>query len=164
RPSAGPSRPPIAPPHASTTCSWSGSPCQSIVSSPPSVYISTWRRRSVTSTSCAASACSAFSGDSGSATPGTLPATVPNRFGTLTPLADVAQLVEHHLAKVRVAGSSPVVRSTQPDTRRREGPEPGRNGPRGRPRNTQQGPQNPVPEAQAATERPRREACLARTW
>ncbi len=25
--------------------------------------------------------------------------------------ADVAQLVEHHLAKVRVAGSSPVVRS-----------------------------------------------------
>src|SRR5690606_41254562 len=28
--------------------------------------------------------------------------------------ADVAQLVEHHLAKVRVAGSSPVVRSTGP--------------------------------------------------
>ena len=27
--------------------------------------------------------------------------------------ADVAQLVEHHLAKVRVAGSNPVVRSTQ---------------------------------------------------
>ena len=27
------------------------------------------------------------------------------------PFADVAQLVEHHLAKVRVAGSSPVVRS-----------------------------------------------------
>ena len=26
--------------------------------------------------------------------------------------ADVAQLVEHHLAKVRVAGSNPVVRST----------------------------------------------------
>jgi hypothetical protein len=26
-------------------------------------------------------------------------------------IADVAQLVEHHLAKVRVAGSSPVVRS-----------------------------------------------------
>ncbi len=25
--------------------------------------------------------------------------------------ADVAQLVEHHLAKVRVAGSNPVVRS-----------------------------------------------------
>ena len=25
--------------------------------------------------------------------------------------ADVAQLVEHHLAKVRVAGSSPVIRS-----------------------------------------------------
>ncbi len=27
--------------------------------------------------------------------------------------ADVAQLVEHHLAKVRVAGSNPVVRSTE---------------------------------------------------
>lgn len=26
-------------------------------------------------------------------------------------VADVAQLVEHHLAKVRVAGSSPVIRS-----------------------------------------------------
>ena len=26
-------------------------------------------------------------------------------------IADVAQLVEHHLAKVRVAGSNPVVRS-----------------------------------------------------
>src|SRR5262249_10237219 len=89
--------------------------------SPPSVYISTWRRRSVTSTSCAASACSAFSGDSGSATPGTLPATVPNGFGTLTALADVAQLVEHHLAKVRVAGSRPVVRSTQPDTSKGKG-------------------------------------------
>jgi hypothetical protein len=31
----------------------------------------------------------------------------------LTPRADVAQLVEHHLAKVRVAGSNPVVRSTE---------------------------------------------------
>jgi hypothetical protein len=28
-------------------------------------------------------------------------------------LAGVAQLVEHHLAKVRVAGSSPVARSGQ---------------------------------------------------
>ena len=28
--------------------------------------------------------------------------------------ADVAQLVEHHLAKVRVAGSSPVIRSEEP--------------------------------------------------
>jgi len=28
--------------------------------------------------------------------------------------ADVAQLVEHHLAKVRVAGSNPVVRSVRP--------------------------------------------------
>ncbi len=27
--------------------------------------------------------------------------------------ADVAQLVEHHLAKVGVAGSNPVVRSTE---------------------------------------------------
>ena len=30
--------------------------------------------------------------------------------------ADVAQLVAHHLAKVRVAGSNPVVRSKMPDT------------------------------------------------
>ncbi len=30
----------------------------------------------------------------------------------LRPDADVAQLVEHHLAKVRVAGSNLVVRST----------------------------------------------------
>ena len=30
------------------------------------------------------------------------------------PHADVAQLVEHHLAKVRVAGSNPVVRSNFP--------------------------------------------------
>src|SRR6185503_14896814 len=30
--------------------------------------------------------------------------------------ADVAQLVAHHLAKVRVAGSSPVIRSTTPAT------------------------------------------------
>ena len=30
---------------------------------------------------------------------------------TLVRAADVAQLVEHHLAKVRVAGSDPVVRS-----------------------------------------------------
>ena len=28
--------------------------------------------------------------------------------------ADVAQVVEHHLAKVRVAGSSPVIRSMKP--------------------------------------------------
>ena len=36
-----------------------------------------------------------------------------NRGGALSclPHADVAQLVEHHLAKVRVAGSNPVVRS-----------------------------------------------------
>ena len=32
-------------------------------------------------------------------------------FSSLNPHADVAQLVEHHLAKVRVAGSNPVVRS-----------------------------------------------------
>jgi hypothetical protein len=31
--------------------------------------------------------------------------------------ADVAQLVEHHLAKVRVAGSNPVVRSRFPQLR-----------------------------------------------
>jgi hypothetical protein len=30
--------------------------------------------------------------------------------------ADVAQLVEHHLAKVRVAGSNPVVRSEVPES------------------------------------------------
>ena len=34
----------------------------------------------------------------------------PRRFGQDL-YADVAQLVAHHLAKVRVAGSSPVVRS-----------------------------------------------------
>src|SRR5688572_14913962 len=32
---------------------------------------------------------------------------------TLSPHADVAQLVEHNLAKVGVAGSNPVVRSTR---------------------------------------------------
>ena len=32
-----------------------------------------------------------------------------------TRLADVAQLVAHNLAKVRVAGSSPVIRSTEID-------------------------------------------------
>jgi hypothetical protein len=31
--------------------------------------------------------------------------------------ADVAQLVEHHLAKVRVAGSNPVVRSKKVQVR-----------------------------------------------
>ena len=37
------------------------------------------------------------------------------RFGrTVRNHADVAQLVEHHLAKVRVAGSSPVIRSEEP--------------------------------------------------
>ena len=33
-------------------------------------------------------------------------------FGSTTHDADVAQLVAHNLAKVRVAGSSPVIRST----------------------------------------------------
>src|SRR5690606_3059962 len=36
--------------------------------------------------------------------------------GDLRRHADVAQLVEHHLAKVRVAGSNPVVRSERPPT------------------------------------------------
>ena len=37
--------------------------------------------------------------------------------------ADVAQLVEHHLAKVRVAGSNPVVRSEVPEAvSRADGP------------------------------------------
>ena len=36
------------------------------------------------------------------------------RLLALRPTADVAQLVEHHLAKVRVAGSNPVVRSKRP--------------------------------------------------
>jgi hypothetical protein len=35
----------------------------------------------------------------------------------VVPHADVAQLVEHHLAKVRVAGSNPVVRSTKSQVR-----------------------------------------------
>ena len=34
-----------------------------------------------------------------------------NNTGARSPRAEVAQLVEHHLAKVRVAGSSPVFRS-----------------------------------------------------
>ena len=37
----------------------------------------------------------------------------PERLLTLEVAADVAQLVEHHLAKVRVAGSNPVVRSKE---------------------------------------------------
>ena len=36
---------------------------------------------------------------------------------TFRPPADVAQLVEHHLAKVRVASSNLVVRSTEPPER-----------------------------------------------
>ena len=36
--------------------------------------------------------------------------------------ADVAQLVEHHLAKVGVAGSNPVVRSEKPQVRGAERP------------------------------------------
>jgi len=43
---------------------------------------------------------------------------------TVTGYADVAQLVEHHLAKVRVAGSNPVVRSKKSPVRiLKEGPE-----------------------------------------
>ena len=38
----------------------------------------------------------------------------PSSPGCSTGIADVAQLVEHHLAKVRVAGSNPVVRSERP--------------------------------------------------
>ena len=37
-----------------------------------------------------------------------------SHLGTFPGGADVAQLVEHHLAKVRVAGSNPVVRSEVP--------------------------------------------------
>ena len=47
-----------------------------------------------------AEACKAF-------TPGSNPGVASNR----QTYADMAQLVEHHLAKVRVAGSNPVVRS-----------------------------------------------------
>jgi hypothetical protein len=36
----------------------------------------------------------------------------------MTTSAGVAQLVEHHLAKVRVAGSSPVARSVKPPDNR----------------------------------------------
>src|ERR1039457_4974929 len=42
-------------------------------------------------------------------------ATVLNAHPPRRAHADVAQLVEHHLAKVRVAGSNPVVRSEAPD-------------------------------------------------
>jgi len=53
-----------------------------------------------------------------------------------------------HLAKVRVAGSSPVVRSNESDTRRPRAGEPAPNGPRHRREHTRQGAQRPVPEAQ----------------
>ncbi len=48
------------------------------------------------------------------------PAEGDRRIGTanLSGIADVAQLVEHHLAKVRVAGSNPVVRSKKVQVRR----------------------------------------------
>ena len=52
-----------------------------------------------------AEACKAF-------TPGSNPGFASTLFGVLTiGYADVAQLVEHNLAKVGVAGSNPVVRS-----------------------------------------------------
>src|SRR5579875_4047193 len=51
-------------------------------------------------------------GYSSDRTPGTVPA--GSRTG-VSRNADVAQLVEHHLAKVRVAGSNPVVRSETPN-------------------------------------------------
>ena len=44
-----------------------------------------------------------------------------SHLGTFPVCADVAQLVEHHLAKVRVASSNPVVRS-EPIGSRRLGP------------------------------------------
>jgi hypothetical protein len=45
------------------------------------------------------------------------------RQGAQPEYADVAQLVEHHLAKVRVAGSNPVVRSEVPEAvSRADGP------------------------------------------
>ena len=47
----------------------------------------------------------------GVCTPAITVGTLPDKFWAT---ADVAQLVEHHLAKVRVAGSSPVVRSKVP--------------------------------------------------
>ena len=55
-----------------------------------------------------AEACKAF-------TPGSNPGVASN----LAPNADMAQLVEHHLAKVRVAGSNPVVRSINTNDRPR---------------------------------------------
>ena len=43
---------------------------------------------------------------------GTIPHRWMGRYNRGDKRAEVAQLVEHHLAKVRVAGSSPVFRST----------------------------------------------------
>ena len=51
-----------------------------------------------------AEACKAF-------TPGSNPGFASTLLGLKTKYADVAQLVEHDLAKVGVAGSNPVVRS-----------------------------------------------------
>ena len=45
---------------------------------------------------------------------GSIPVSRTNRRSMTVRSADVAQLVAHHLAKVRVAGSSPVIRSTFP--------------------------------------------------
>src|SRR3989440_10133407 len=75
--------------------------------------------------------------------------------------ADVAQLVEHHLAKGRVAGSNPVVRSGASDTRRPRAQEQAPDGPRPRRRRTEhtrQGQERPVTEAQRQ-ERPPRYTC-----
>jgi hypothetical protein len=52
----------------------------------------------------------------------------PNLAARLAERADVAQLVEHNLAKVGVAGSNPVVRSIDPIEGWSEGPDTGLNG------------------------------------
>ena len=59
-----------------------------------------------------AEACKAF-------TPGSNPG-VASSFSASMRNADMAQLVEHHLAKVGVAGSNPVVRSRTPRAPLRE--------------------------------------------
>jgi len=52
--------------------------------------------------------------------------------------------------RCRFARRAPLGVSSESDTRRQDGPQPGRNGPRPRPGNTRQGPQSPVSEAQPA--------------
>src|SRR5262245_4410898 len=71
-PSAGPSRPPIAPPHSTIPAAWlwsAGGSCQSRVSSPRIVYSSRWRSAGVSATCWLPMTCSASKGVVGDSSP-----------------------------------------------------------------------------------------------